>query len=124
MRFDLADGAEREICFRLGLGGMPGGDDAQRLVQGHRGVDTARRALEAVWQYWNRTLGAVQVETPDQSLNVLANGWLLYQTIACRMWARSGYYQSGGAFGFGGRGGSPCSSSSFFFSFSMMTCSW
>jgi cellobiose phosphorylase len=98
--FDLADGQEREITFRLGLGGTPGGDEVLRLVHRFRGADAARRALEAVWQYWNHTLGAVQVETPDESLNVLANGWLLYQTLACRMWARSGYYQSGGAFGF------------------------
>ncbi|MDD4882546.1 MAG: glucoamylase family protein, partial [Gallionellaceae bacterium] len=98
--FDLADGQEREIVFRLGLGGIPGGDEVLRLVHRFRGSHAARRALEAVWQYWNHTLGAVQVDTPDQSLNVLANGWLLYQTLACRMWARSGYYQSGGAFGF------------------------
>ena len=98
--FDLGEGQEREIVFRLGLGGTPGGEDAASLVQRLRGSETARRALEAVWGYWNHTLGAVQVDTPDQSLNVLTNGWLLYQTLACRMWGRSGYYQSGGAFGF------------------------
>ena len=96
--FDLADGQEREIIFTLGVG--RDADDAGNLVRRFRGSAAARGALEAVWQYWNHTLGAVQVETPDPSLNVLANGWLLYQTLACRLWARSGYYQSGGAFGF------------------------
>jgi cyclic beta-1,2-glucan synthetase len=96
--FDLADGQEREIIFMLGAG--QDADDAANLVRRFRGSAAARRALEAVWQYWSHTLGAVQVETPEQSVNVLTNGWLLYQTLACRLWARSGYYQSGGAFGF------------------------
>jgi cyclic beta-1,2-glucan synthetase len=96
--FELANGQEREIIFRLGVG--RGADDARNLVHRFRGSAAARSALEAVWQYWKHTLGAVHVDTPDQSLNVLTNGWLLYQTLACRLWARSGYYQSGGAFGF------------------------
>ncbi len=95
---ELAAGEAREIVFRLGVG--RNADDAAGIVQRFRGSLAARNALEAVWQHWNHTLGAVQVETPDAALNVLANGWLLYQTLACRIWARSGYYQSGGAFGF------------------------
>ncbi|GAB4507746.1 MAG: glucoamylase family protein [Sulfuricaulis sp.] len=98
--FDLADGQEREIIFRLGLAGRRGTDNVSKLVHRFRGSAAARAALEAVYQYWNRTLGAVQVETPDPALNVLTNGWLVYQTLACRLMARSGYYQSGGAFGF------------------------
>ncbi|PYT20618.1 MAG: cyclic beta 1-2 glucan synthetase, partial [Acidobacteria bacterium] len=96
--FELAGGEEREIVFRLGLG--RDATDAGNLVHRFRGPMEARGALEAVWQYWKHTLGAVHVETPDPSVNVLANGWLVYQTLACRLWARSGYYQSGGAFGF------------------------
>ncbi|MBF0355267.1 MAG: cyclic beta 1-2 glucan synthetase [Alphaproteobacteria bacterium] len=98
VNFDLADGHEHDIVFRLGVGRTE--DEAKQLIQRFRGTFAARAALEAVWLYWNRTLGAVQVETPDASVNVLANGWLLYQTLSCRLWARSGYYQSGGAFGF------------------------
>ncbi len=96
--FELSDGQEREIIFRLGVGRDP--NDARNLVHRFRGSAAARAALEAVWQHWNHTLGAVHVQTPDASLNVLANGWLVYQTVACRLWGRSGYYQSGGAFGF------------------------
>jgi cellobiose phosphorylase len=96
--FELAAGEEREIVFTMGAGHNAG--DAARLVQRFWGSAAARGELEAVWRYWNHTLGSVNVETPDQSVNILANGWLLYQTLACRLWARSGYYQSGGAFGF------------------------
>src|SRR4029077_997911 len=74
--------------------------DARTLVYRFRGIGPAPAALAKLWSYWKRTLGAVHVETPDASLNFLANGWLLYQVLASRMWGRSGFYQSGGAFGF------------------------
>jgi cyclic beta-1,2-glucan synthetase len=96
--FELAPGQTREVVFRLGMGRS--GDEAGQLVRRFRGSLAVRGALEAVHSHWRHTLGAVQVNTPDPSLNVLANGWLVYQTLACRMWARSGYYQSGGAYGF------------------------
>jgi cellobiose phosphorylase len=95
---DLAPGQSREIVFRLGMGRSA--DEAGQLVQRYRGSAAARAALAEVDAHWRHALGAVQVTTPDASLNLLANGWLMYQTMACRMWARSGYYQSGGAFGF------------------------
>jgi cellobiose phosphorylase len=96
--FDLAPEQEREIVFRLGAANSVAAANA--LVQRFRGVAIAHQALEAVLQHWQRTLGAVQVDTPDTALNVLTNGWLVYQTMGCRLWGRSGYYQSGGAFGF------------------------
>ena len=95
---DLSDGQERETSFRLGVGRSPA--DVQNLIQRFRRVDASRIALEGVWAYWNRTLGAVNVDTPDPAVNVMANGWLLYQTLSCRLWGRTGFYQSGGAYGF------------------------
>ncbi|UGQ49328.1 cyclic beta 1-2 glucan synthetase [Massilia endophytica] len=97
--FELQPGERREIVFVLGLGGRRNAD-ATNMVQKHGGAGAASDALQAVRAHWNETLGAVQVQTPDPALDVIANGWLMYQTIACRLWARSGYYQSGGAFGF------------------------
>jgi cellobiose phosphorylase len=97
-RIELADGQEREIVFVFGA--AHNSDEAQHLIQRFGRPAGARQALEAVWEHWNRTLGAVQVETPDPALDVLVNGWLVYQTLSCRLWGRSGYYQSGGAYGF------------------------
>jgi len=96
--FDLAPGQEREIIFRLGTGRNM--EDANNLIRRFRGSGPAYSALEEVWHFWGKTLGSVQVDTPDPSLNILANGWLLYQTLASRVWARTGFYQSGGAYGF------------------------
>ncbi|MEC5216833.1 cyclic beta-1,2-glucan synthetase [Actimicrobium sp. GrIS 1.19] len=96
---ELVDGQSREVVFMLGVAGRRSAD-VSTLVQQYRGSLAARNALTAIQHHWDDVLGAVRVETPDAAVNVLANGWLMYQTIACRLWARSGYYQSGGAFGF------------------------
>ena len=94
----LADGQTREVVFRLGMGRSA--DEASELVQRFRGHGAAADARAAVEEHWQQVLGAVQVKSADPALDLLVNGWLVYQTIACRLWARSGYYQSGGAFGF------------------------
>ena len=96
--FELADGQQHEWVFRLGVG--CNSTEAGQLVSRFRGVAAARAALDSVRQYWAQTLGALRVETPDPAVNMLANGWLVYQTLSSRLWARSGFYQSGGAFGF------------------------
>jgi cyclic beta-1,2-glucan synthetase len=96
--FELVDGRQKEILFTLGVGRDVG--HVRQIVQLIQQPQAAQRMLDEVWEFWKRTLGAVSVQTPDPALNLLANGWLLYQTLACRYWARSGYYQSGGAFGF------------------------
>jgi len=98
IQFDLADGQEREVIFRLGSG--RDANDASALVHRFRGSHARHASYEKVCEYWKHTLGTVNVYTPDDSLNMLTNGWLLYQDIACRVWGRSGFYQSGGAFGF------------------------
>ncbi len=96
--FELGAGQEHELVFRLGAG--RDARNAGDLAHSFRGAAAARDAFDAVRRYWRHTLGAVHVETPDPALDVLANGWLLYQTLACRLWARTGFYQPGGAFGF------------------------
>ncbi|PWR75999.1 cyclic beta 1-2 glucan synthetase [Methanospirillum stamsii] len=95
---ELTDGEEQEIIFTLGVG--KDDEDAKNLVKQTRGIGKARAMLKELHEYWNETLNQVKIRTPDPSVDLLMNGWLIYQTITCRLWARTGFYQSGGAFGF------------------------
>ncbi len=98
VELELPGRGEQELVFTLGADRNLAA--AQRHLQRCRHPGVARRALEAVRAHWARLLGAVQCETPDPAVNLLANGWLLYQTLSSRLWGRTGFYQSGGAFGF------------------------
>ncbi len=74
-------------------------DEARALVVRYRATDLDA-VLAEVTDHWQTLLGRVQVRTPDRALDIMLNGWLLYQTLACRIWARSAFYQASGAYGF------------------------
>ncbi len=86
-----------EIVFLLGQG--KDRDHARRLIKQFRATATSE-TLALVKHSWQQVLAKTQVKTPDRQLDILLNGWLLYQTLSCRIWARAGFYQVGGAFGF------------------------
>jgi cyclic beta-1,2-glucan synthetase len=88
------------VCFSFVLG--QGGDRAEALALATEWRDPARieRARAALGEHWDRLLGAVQVHTPDAALDLLVNRWLLYQVVSSRLYARAGFYQANGAFGF------------------------
>lgn len=69
------------------------------VIKKYKNLEESNIALEEIREFWNRTVGTVEVFTKDESLNYLMNSWLMYQTISSRIWARAGYYQVGGAFG-------------------------
>ncbi len=93
----LAPGASADLVFCLGEAANSG--DARRLVEHYRAADLDA-VLASVASQWDDILGCVSVETPDRSMDIMLNGWMLYQTLACRIWARSGFYQASGAYGF------------------------
>lgn len=94
---ELAPGETLEVVALLGECGSI--EEARALVLRYRAADLDA-VLDAVTGHWDTLLGAVQVKTPDRAMDIMLNGWLLYQTLACRIWARAAFYQASGAYGF------------------------
>jgi cyclic beta-1,2-glucan synthetase len=94
---ELRPGAQIDLVVLLGQGNDA--NEARQLVATYRKADLDEILIEVAHQ-WSNTLNAVQVETPDPSANVLLNHWLLYQTLSCRIWGRTAFYQVSGAYGF------------------------
>ena len=98
VHIDLDAGEAQEVQFLLGQGRDRG--HALRLARHYRDPEAARAAFEATTAFWDDVLGRVNVETPDRAMDVMLNRWLLYQNLSSRVWGRSGFYQSSGAYGF------------------------
>jgi cyclic beta-1,2-glucan synthetase len=96
-RIELAPGERSEVLFLLG---DAKDEEAARVLIGRYRRANLDATLESVRSSWKEVLGAVEVRTPDRSFDLLLNGWLLYQCLACRMYSRSAFYQAGGAYGF------------------------
>ncbi|MGY0798531.1 GH36-type glycosyl hydrolase domain-containing protein [Lysobacter sp. A286] len=94
---ELAPGEQVDVMFLLG--DAPSAGEARQLLARYRDQDI-ERVLADVTALWDDVLDQVQVQTPDRAMDILLNDWLLYQTLSCRMWARTAYYQSSGAYGF------------------------
>jgi cyclic beta-1,2-glucan synthetase len=95
---ELQPGEERSVTFALGEG--ENADRARELAAKYRDGQQADKEYEGTLAMWDRLLSAVQIETPDSGMNMLMNRWLLYQSVSCRIWGRTAFYQSGGAYGF------------------------
>ena len=95
--FRLGAGESEDRVFLLGYAGNP---DAARALAAQAAQVSAIHRMEQVHVAWDTLLGATTVKTPDPLFDALVNRWLLYQAVTCRLWAKAGFYQAGGATGF------------------------
>ncbi len=94
---EIEPGGRAEVLFLLGQGESP--EESRVLIERYRAT-SCDQVLREVREHWDGLLESVQVKTPDRSMDLMLNRWLLYQTLSCRIWSRSALYQSGGAYGF------------------------
>jgi cellobiose phosphorylase len=95
---EVPEGQVVDLAFVLGAGDNE--SHALSLVQKYRELPQVRQAFTQVRRFWKELVSGLVVQTPDEAVNIMANGWLAYQAVSCRLWARTAYYQTGGAYGY------------------------
>ena len=98
VRLELAPGQTHKLVILLGA--CRGEEEAMRLIASYRSPDDAVAALDSAARVWRDRLNLISVKTPDPVFDRMLNGWMLYQALSCRLWARGGLYQWSGAYGF------------------------
>jgi cyclic beta-1,2-glucan synthetase len=98
VQIELAPNEAREVIFIIGQ--AESREAASKIVASFRQPGVVNESFEKVLSHWDEVLGTVEVKTPDAALDTMLNRWLLYQSLSCRVWARTAFYQSGGAYGF------------------------
>lgn len=97
-KIDLQPGAEAELVFLLGW--TEGANSVADAIASFGSAEQVHQAIDKTIEFWRETQSAIEVHTPNPALDLIVNHWLLYQTLSCRVWGRSAFYQAGGAFGF------------------------
>ena len=98
VNLEIAPGQHHEIVCMLGQAGST--LEARELVRSFQNEQAFESSLENSMTWWDNLLGTIEVHTPELAADLLINRWLQYQSLSCRIWGRSAFYQSGGAFGF------------------------
>lgn len=94
----LSPGETKEVTFLLGQGADRA--DALKLINQYQNLSQIRASWKSLASFWDERIGRIQIKTPDKAMDLLVNRWLPYQALSCRIWGRTAFYQSGGAYGF------------------------
>lgn len=97
VKLEIAADEKKELTFLLGE--EKSFEEGQKLINKYKDLKTSKLALEEVKEFWEKKTNLISIKTPDNAMNLMMNSWLIYQTISCRIWARTGFYQVGGAYG-------------------------
>ncbi len=97
-RIILSPEEEKEVVFLLGQ--TENKEEVKRITEKYKTPERVKKELQRVNKRWKKVTSSLKVETPEKSLDILLNQWINYQTLSCRVWSRSSFYQPGGAYGF------------------------